>query len=369
MDLADPASHRGTPPPAPQDAPLMTPLLAQSCPAESPGCDWLLDQGVPEWLAIILGGVAAPMGSALLILLGTAIVAAIARRLVVRAAVRFRDPKPAKHVGGMKVGSITRPDPRRHQRITAIAQVSRSIVTVVVWTIGLMMALGAFGVNLGPLIASAGILGVALGFGAQSLVEDFLSGMFMLAEDQFGVGDIIDLGEATGVVESISLRTTSLRGTDGTLWFVPNGQVQRVGNMSQDWARALLDVSIAYDADVDQAMDVIGQTCADFAAREGNADQVLEDPEILGVEDLGADAVVIRLWIKTVPGQQYALARALRRDIKLALDDAGIGIPFPQRTVWLRHEGDADNLPEELRPEPDEVVPDQASATHDQGQA
>ncbi len=330
-------------------------LLAQECSAEAPACTWLLDQGMPAWVAVLLGAIAAPVGQALVILLVTAVVAAIARRLVVRVVNRVRDGGTPGTIGSLRVGDGTR-DPRRRQRIVSIGQLSRSITTVVVWTIGIMMALGSLGVNLGPLIASAGILGVALGFGAQSLVEDFLSGMFMLAEDQFGVGDIVDLGEATGVVEKISLRTTSLRGTDGTLWFVPNGQVQRVGNMSQDWARALLDISVGYEADVDLAIEVIDRACRDFAASPENADQVLEEPEMLGVEELGADAVVIRLWIKTVPGMQYGLARALRRDIKVALDEAGIEIPFPQRTVWLRHAGDADNLPEALQPDDDEVA-------------
>lgn len=333
---------------------MITLLLAQECSAETPACTWLLDQGLPEWAAVLLGAIAAPVGQAVLILVATSIAAAIARRLVVRVAMRVRD-RSESSLGSLTPGQ-SRPDPRRRQRVESVGQLSRSITTVVVWTIGIMMAMGSLGVNLGPLIASAGIIGVALGFGAQSLVEDFLSGMFMLAEDQFGVGDIVDLGEAIGIVEKISLRTTSLRGTDGTLWFVPNGQVQRVGNMSQDWARALLDISVGYDADVDRAMEVIGTACREFAASADHVDQVLEDPEILGVEELGVDAVVIRLWIKTVPGTQYALARALRRDIKVALDAAGIEIPFPQRTVWLRHDGDADNLPDELQPEADEVA-------------
>jgi small-conductance mechanosensitive channel len=210
-----------------------------------------------------------------------------------------------------------------------------------VWTIGVIMAMAAFDVNLGPLIASAGIVGVALGFGAQALVRDFLTGLFMLAEDQFGIGDVIDVGEAEGVVEEISLRTTSLRGIDGTLWHVPNGEIHRVGNMSQDWARALLDVGVAYDADVDRAVEVIRDVGTALAGDPDYDQVVLEPPEILGVQDLAADAVLIRLWVKTLPGEQWGVARELRRRIKHALDDADISIPFPQRTVWLRHDGEA----------------------------
>lgn len=324
------------------------------CAEDANACEWLLDQGLPEWLAVLLGSLAAPITQAVIILVVTSVVAAIARRVVGRMTRRFRDNPPNRKLSGVARGTA-HVSPRRAQRIESIGGVARAMTTVVIWSIGLMMAWGSFGVNLGPLIASAGIVGVALGFGAQSLVKDFLTGVFMLAEDQFGIGDIVDLGEATGVVESISLRTTSLRGVDGTLWFVPNGEILRVGNMSQDWARALLDISVAYDADVDAAVDVISRAAVAFAEHPEHLDRVLEPPEILGVEDLGADAVVIRLWIKTVPGEQYGLARALRRDIKLALDEAGISIPFPQRTVWLRHAGDEEELPEALRPDSDEV--------------
>lgn len=328
------------------------------CAPDATACNWLLDQGLPEWLAVLLGSLAAPITQAIIILVVTSLVAIVARRIVGRLVRRFRDNPPNRRLSGVAGGGAAHVDPRRAQRIESIGQVVRAMTTVLVWSIGIMMAMGSFGVNLGPLVASAGIVGVALGFGAQSLVKDFLTGMFMLAEDQFGIGDIVDLGEATGVVESISLRTTSLRGVDGTLWFVPNGEILRVGNMSQEWARALLDISVAYDADVDAAVEVISQAATAFAEHPEHLDKVLEPPEILGVEDLGADAVVIRLWIKTVPGEQYGLARALRRDIKLALDDAGISIPFPQRTVWLRHAGDTEDLPEVLRPDADEA-PDQ----------
>lgn len=321
-----------------------TPALvaAAACPEGTPGCTWLVDQGAPEWLATLVGALIAPGTRALVILVVTAIVALVARRLVARVAIRWRESATTRRLEGI---TRRRVDPRRQQRIDAVAQVVASIAVVAVWAIGIVMAVGAFGVSLGPLIASAGIIGVALGFGAQSLVKDFLSGMFMLAEDQFGVGDIVNVGETDGVVEGvveeITLRTTSLRGVDGTLWFVPNGEIRRVGNMSQDWARALLDVSIAYTSDVDHALEVIGRTAEAFAADPDHADMVLEDPEVLGVQDLGADAVVIRMWMKTQPGEQWALSRELRRRLKLALDDAGIDIPFPQRTVWLRTDSSA----------------------------
>lgn len=228
---------------------------------------------------------------------------------------------------------------RRAQRAKALGAMAESIAGAAIWTIALVTILGTtFGVNLGPLIAGAGIIGIALGFGAQGLVRDFLSGVTMLSEDQFGVGDTIDVGDATGVVEGVSLRTTRVRDVTGTLWHVPNGEIRRVGNMSQEWSRALLDIGIAYGADIDRAAEIIGAVAADMAHEPEHRDSFLDEPEVWGVEDLGVDSVAIRLVIKTQPGRQWAIARELRRRIKNAFDEAGIEIPFPQRTLWLRTE-------------------------------
>jgi moderate conductance mechanosensitive channel len=152
---------------------------------------------------------------------------------------------------------ITQDDPRRQARLQSISFVVASTAAVIIWSIAIIMALGELGVDLAPLIAGAGIAGVALGFGAQSLVRDCISGLFMLLEDQYGVGDVVDLDEATGVVEKVSLRTTVLRGLDGTVWHVPNGNVTRVGNKSQLWSVALVDVDVAYDSDLAAARRVI----------------------------------------------------------------------------------------------------------------
>jgi hypothetical protein len=227
-------------------------------------------------------------------------------------------------------------------------------VSVVIWTIVVITILGVFGVNLGPLIAGAGIIGIAIGFGAQDLVKDFLSGVFMLLEDQYGVGDIIDAGEAAGVVEGVTLRSTRVRDVTGTLWHIPNGEIRRIGNMSQEWARALLDIGVAYGTDVDVASQLILRVATDMAHEDDYQEVFLDEPEIWGVENLGTDSVDIRLVIKTQPGQQYAIARELRRRIKRAFDTAEVEIPFPQRTVWLRTEqpvalGGADARPSATR--------------------
>jgi small-conductance mechanosensitive channel len=240
------------------------------------------------------------------------------------------------------IGITDDEDPRRQARLHSISLVVGSTASVIIWTIALIIALGETGVNLGPLIAGAGIAGVALGFGAQSLVKDCIAGLFMLLEDQYGVGDVVDLDEASGVVEKISLRTTVLRGVDGTVWHVPNGYVTRVGNRSQLWSVALVDVSVAYHSDLAAARQVILDCATELIGSEEWSDVVIEPPQLLGVEALGADGITIRVTVKVRPGAQWGLQRALREALKAALDDAGIEIPFPQRTIWVRRDDGTD---------------------------
>ena len=225
---------------------------------------------------------------------------------------------------------------RGRQRAQALGTVLRSLVSVVVWGVTALIVLSEFGVNLGPILAGAGIAGIALGFGAQSLVRDFLSGLFMLAEDQYGIGDVIDVGDASGVVEEIRLRTTRLRDVDGNVWFFPNGEIRRVANKSQLWSRAVLDIAVAYGADLDLATRVIKEAADSVWRDSAPGATVLEQPNVLGVQDLGDSAVTIRLMFKVDPGEQWAVSRLARRRIKDALDAAGVEIPFPQQVVWLR---------------------------------
>lgn len=221
---------------------------------------------------------------------------------------------------------------RAEQRINALTSVLRSIATAVIFLIAAFLILGEVGLNLAPLLAGAGILGVALGFGSQSLVKDFLSGLFILVEDQFGVGDIVDLDQQTsGTVEAVSLRTTRLRSVDGTVWHVPNGDIRRVGNQSQHWSRALLDVEVAYETDIDHAKAVIKRVADELWHRR---EDVLEEPEVWGVERLGPNSIVIRLVVKTRPADQYDVSRELRQRLKEAFDAEGIEIPFAQGVIW-----------------------------------
>lgn len=226
---------------------------------------------------------------------------------------------------------------RRESRAASISSVVGNTLTIAIWTIAFIMILGELGLNLGPVIAGAGIAGIALGFGAQSLVKDFISGLFMLMEDQYGIGDVVDLGEAIGTVEEVALRTTVLRGLDGTVWHVPNGEIRRVGNMSQHWSTAVVDVDVAYDADIEAVREVMLSTAITLCSSEKWAGDVLDEPRVLGVEVLGADGITIRMVTMTAPGAQWSLQRALREALKQAFDEAGIEIPFPQRTLWLRN--------------------------------
>jgi small-conductance mechanosensitive channel len=234
---------------------------------------------------------------------------------------------------------------RRRQRAETIGSVLRSTSSIVIFGVAFATVLSELGVDLGPVLASAGILGVALGFGAQNLVKDYLNGIFMILEDQYGVGDAVDVGEASGIVEAVGLRTTRLRSVDGTVWHVRNGEILRIGNMSQGWSRALLDVSVAYGTDIDHAENVIERVAREAREGETVGEFILDEPEIWGVERLGADGVDIRLVLKTAPLEQWKVARELRHRLKEAFDQEGIEIPFPQRSLWLRTSPDGDAAP------------------------
>src|SRR5262249_2752452 len=175
---------------------------------------------------------------------------------------------------------------RSARRAATIGAILRSIAALLIWSIALLTILDELGVNLAPLLAGAGVAGLALGFGAQSLVRDFISGMFMLVEDQYGVGDVVDVGLATGTIEALTLRTTRLRDVEGVVWHVPNGEIHRVGNKSQQWARAFVDIAVSYDSDVDRAIDVIRSAAAGLRADDELGRYVLDEPEVLGIESL-----------------------------------------------------------------------------------
>jgi small conductance mechanosensitive channel len=218
---------------------------------------------------------------------------------------------------------------RRRQRAETIGSVLRSTASLVVFTVAGAMVLSELSFDLGPVLASAGIVGVAVGFGAQNLIKDFLNGMFMILEDQYGVGDVVDAGEATGTVEAVGLRTTRLRDVAGTVWHIRNGEIVRIGNKSQGWARAVLDIAVAWDSDITQVRDAMKAAADEMAAEEDWADKITEAPEVWGVEELGSSGIVVRLAVKTAPLEQWKVARELRERVKAAFEREGIAIGVP----------------------------------------
>lgn len=216
---------------------------------------------------------------------------------------------------------------RHAQRTATMGALLRSITTFVVFAVAALTVLSLLGIPLGPMLASAGVGGVALAFGAQSLVKDFLSGVFMIVEDQYGVGDVIDTGEAVGTVENVSLRVTQLRDAQGVTWYVRNGEIVRIGNRSQGWSSALLDVAIAYDENVEAATEVIRVAVAAMAEQEPWRSRLLEAPEVVGVESVGNGATTIRVVAKTVAQQHFGVQREMRERVKRALDAAGVRTP------------------------------------------
>jgi moderate conductance mechanosensitive channel len=209
---------------------------------------------------------------------------------------------------------------RRHQRAHALGSILRNAASVTIFAIATAIGLGDLGVNLAPVLASAGVVGIAVGFGAQNLVRDFLAGIFMLLEDQYGVGDVINIGDATGTVEAVSLRTTRLRDVNGVVWHLRNGALEKIGNESQGWARAVVDVPVPPDLDIPDTRRVMEQASGAMWRERRWRQLMLEKPEVWGVQDISDSQVVIRVAAKTLPLRQWEVARELRERVKSALD-------------------------------------------------
>jgi small conductance mechanosensitive channel len=216
---------------------------------------------------------------------------------------------------------------RQRQRTLTMASLLKSIVTFVVALITILTVMAIMGIPLAPLLASAGVGGVALGFGAQSLVKDFLSGIFMILEDQYGVGDVIDTGEAIGTVEEVSLRVTRLRDGSGVVWYIRNGEIVRIGNKSQGWSTALVDIPVAYSENLEKVIPLIRQVVHELDQSEAWQDQLLEEPKVVGVESMTGNVVTIRVIAKTAPEQQYGVSREIRERVKAAFDANGVKAP------------------------------------------
>jgi small conductance mechanosensitive channel len=216
---------------------------------------------------------------------------------------------------------------RHRQRTLTMGSLLHSMVTFVVALVTILTVMNIFDVPLGPLLASAGVGGVALGFGAQSLVKDFLSGIFMILEDQYGVGDVVDTGEAIGTVEEVSLRITRLRDGQGVVWYIRNGEIVRIGNKSQGWSTAMVDIPVAYSENLDTVIPLIRSVVHDLDGSAEWQDKLLDEPQVVGVESMTGSVVTIRVIAKTAPEQQYGVSREIRERVKAAFDANGIKAP------------------------------------------
>ncbi|RFA22107.1 mechanosensitive ion channel family protein [Subtercola boreus] len=227
------------------------------------------------------------------------------------------------------------------QRTRTMGSVLSNLITWAIMVFAFILILGELQFQVTAIVASAGVLGAALGFGAQNVIKDMLNGLFMVVEDQLGVGDVVDLGPATGVVEAVGIRVTTLRDVNGTLWFVRNGEILRVGNMSQGWSRVIIDLAVPYDTDIDAVQARMLETANDLAESEKWRSRVIERPEIWGLESISAEALVIRLVVKTRTNSKDDVARELRMLLKRALDDMGVHLPSLNSIVLTGFEGAA----------------------------
>ena len=228
---------------------------------------------------------------------------------------------------------------RSVQRARTLGSVLNNFATWIIVSVVFILILTELGFSVTALVASAGIIGAALGFGAQSIVKDVLNGLFMVFEDQLGVGDVVDLGMAEGVVERVGIRVTEIRDVSGTLWFVRNGEILRVGNHTQDWSRVILDLPVPYDSNIDEIQNLLLESAQAFAASRDWRRKVMEDPEVWGVQSLSAEAITLRLVIKVRAGEQWAAQRALYRALKETLDQRKVDIPPLNRMVVDGMEG------------------------------
>ncbi|MCH8130435.1 MAG: mechanosensitive ion channel family protein [Acidobacteria bacterium] len=299
-------------------------------------CEWLFEATGNERLSEILAWLIGTPVKVLII---------VAAALVINKWLKSRITKYAT-----KIGTVTqdhdqlisdRSSDRSQERAATLSSLMRSTTTVIVFGIAAIMILETIGFGVVTLIAGAGVAGLAIAFGAQSVVEDVLKGIFMIIEDQFGVGDRIDVGQVEGYVERVTLRTTVLRAPDGRVWHIPNSEIHRVANETQNWSRAVIDIGVSYSADLRQASAVLEQAARSLAEEDEWKDHILVAPVVQGVQSLGDDAVMLRVATRLEHDHRRAFERALRERLKDAMDEAGLEMPNRQLDVWLQRRPEA----------------------------
>ncbi|GGL69941.1 mechanosensitive ion channel protein MscS [Streptomyces fumigatiscleroticus] len=304
-----------SPSPSPSETTPAVPTLQDAQESATNAASWI-EENWSTWLAI---------GLRVLLI---AVIAVVLRIVVRRAITKLIDRmnRTAQAVDGTALGGLLVNAERRRQRSQAIGSVLRSVASFLILGTAALMILSTFQINLAPLLASAGVAGVAIGFGARNLVTDFLSGVFMILEDQYGVGDTIDAGVASGEVIEVGLRVTKLRGDNGEIWYVRNGEVKRIGNLSQGWATAGVDVTVKADEDLDRVRATIDGV-AERMSKEEPWNELLWGPiEVLGLDSVLLDSMVVRVSAKTMPGKSLLVERELRWRIKRAFVAADIPI-------------------------------------------
>ncbi|MER6124892.1 mechanosensitive ion channel family protein [Streptomyces sp. NPDC001795] len=305
-----------TPSPSPSEttAPAV-PTLQDAQQSATNAASWV-EQNWSTWLAI---------GLRVVLIL---VIAAVLRVVVLRAITKLIDrmSRTAEAVDGTALGGLLVNAERRRQRSQAIGSVLRSVASFLILGTAALMVLSTFQINLAPLLASAGVAGVAIGFGARNLVTDFLSGVFMILEDQYGVGDSIDAGVASGEVIEVGLRVTKLRGADGEIWYVRNGEIKRIGNLSQGWSTAGVDVTVHPRENLDRVRATLDAVAEQMSKDEPWNERLWGPIEVLGLDSVLLDSMVVRVSAKTMPGKKLSVERELRWRIKRAFDEANIRI-------------------------------------------
>ncbi|MFE2041281.1 mechanosensitive ion channel family protein [Streptomyces sp. NPDC059477] len=316
-DLHAPVLLAASPSPTPSEPPAAPamPTLQDAHESATNAASWI-EQNWSTWLAI---------GLRVLLII---VIAVVLRVMVRRAITKLIDrmTRTVDAVDGTTIGGLLVNVERRRQRSQAIGSVLRSVASFLILGTAALMILSTFQINLAPLLASAGVAGVAIGFGARNLVTDFLSGVFMILEDQYGVGDSIDAGVATGEVIEVGLRVTKLRGDNGEIWYVRNGEVKRVGNLSQGWATAGVDVTVRPSEDLDRVKAVLTRVGEEMSKEEPWNEMLWGPIEVLGLDSVLLDSMVVRVSAKTMPGKALTVERELRWRVKRAFDAEGIQI-------------------------------------------
>ena len=278
--------------------------------------DWLATVGLRILLTLVIAGVA--------LWALRRVINRVVATMTSKSVRRLAEAGPAGRVLATATGLAGE---RQRQRVETVGSLLRSIVTIVVLTLATLTTMALLGIPLAPLLASAGVAGVALGFGAQSLVKDFLSGVFMILEDQYGVGDVIDTGEAIGTVEEVTLRITRLRDANGVTWYVRNGEIIRIGNKSQGHATAIVDMPVSYAENVERVVGIIREAVRAMGQDPAWADKFVEEPQVLGVESIAGNTMTIRTIADCVPGENFSVQREMRERLKVALDAADVKAP------------------------------------------